>query len=319
MIVEIREFLAEYPHQTPSAERRALSEAIGQAKRARNAIILAHNYQLPEIQDVADFIGDSLELSRRAAATDAEVIVFCGVHFMAQTAKLLSPDRVVLLPDITAGCPMADMITPEQLEAFKAQYPGRPVVAYVNTTAEVKAGSDICCTSANSVKVVEYLEAEEVLFVPDRYLAHWTQRHTQKRIIGYQGFCPTHALFTADMIAEARGERPEAAVMCHPECRPEVCDAADVIASTSGMLREAAKLPQREVIVGTEWGLAYRMAQENPEKRFYVFPEAVCPNMKKITLPVLAASLTDMIGEIEIAGEIIKRARIAVERMLAVP
>ncbi len=319
MTIEIRDYLEQFPGQTPVEEREALGAAIRQARDERGAVILAHNYQLPEVQDVADFTGDSLELSRKAAETDAQVIVFCGVRFMAQTAKLLSPERPVLLPHPGAGCPMADMVDPAQLEAFKAQHPGLPVVAYVNTTAEVKAGSDICCTSANSVKVVESLDADEVLFIPDRYLAHWTQRQTSKRIIGYPGFCPTHALMTVEMIEQARREHPEALAMCHPECPPEVCEAADVVASTSGMVRAARERPEREIIVATEWGLAWCTAQENPGKRFYVFPEAVCPNMKKITLLILLNSLREMTGRIEIAEDVIGPARRAVERMLALP
>ncbi len=318
MTVEIREYVEQYPGQTPLPLRAELAAAIQDLKRSRGAVILAHNYQLPEIQDLADYLGDSLELSRKAAATEANMIVFCGVHFMAQTAKILSPQRLVLLPDPAAGCPMADMINPSQLAAFRAKYPGRPVVAYVNTTAEVKADSDICCTSANSVRVVESLPDDEVLFIPDRYLAEWTQKQTGKRIIGYPGFCPTHIPLTLEMIQEARAEHPQAVVMCHPECRPEVSEAADVVASTSGMLRAARERPDKEFVIATEWGLACRMAKDDPAKRFYVFPDAVCPNMKRITLPKLLASLQDTIGEIEIPPEVLEQARGAVERMLAV-
>ncbi len=318
MVVEIRDYLADYPDQTPVDERAALTDELAKLKAERRAIILVHNYQLPEIQDIADELGDSLGLSRKAAATDAEVIVFCGVHFMAQTAKILSPERTVLLPEPSAGCPMADMITPDQLERFKSEHPGRPVVAYVNTTAEVKAVSDICCTSANAVQVVNSLPDDEILFVPDRYLAAWTQKHTDKRVIPYQGFCPTHALFTADMIREARAAHPDALVMCHPECPPEVTDLADVVASTSGMVKAAAQTDAQEVVVATEWGLAYRLAKEHPDKRFYIFPEAVCPNMKKIKLASVVRSLRDLSGQIEIAPEVIERARAAVERMVAI-
>ena len=319
MFVEIRDYVEEFPTQTPKEERAGLTAEVEELKHQRKAVILAHNYQLPEIQDIADFIGDSLELSRKAAATDAEVIIFCGVHFMAQTAKILSPDRLVLLPDINAGCPMADMITPDLLRRFRTPYPGLPVVAYVNTTAEVKAEVDICCTSANAVKVINSLEADRLLFVPDRYLAHYVQRHTRKQVIGYKGFCPTHALFTADMVLEAKAAHPQALAMCHPECPPEVIDVADVVASTSGMVKVAAERPETEFILATEWGIGYRMAKENPEKRFYVFPEAACPNMKRITLPKVVASLRESIGEIQIASEVITRARQAVERMLAIP
>lgn len=318
MFVEIRDYVTEFPGQTPLHERSELAAAVQELKRQRKAILLVHNYQLPEIQDIADFIGDSLELSRRAAATDADVIVFCGVHFMAQTAKILSPDRLVLLPDINAGCPMADMITPHLLRRFREPYPGLPVVAYVNTTAEVKAEVDICCTSANAVKVINSLDADRLLFVPDRYLAHYVQRHTEKQVIGYKGFCPTHALFTADMVLQAKAAHPQAVAMCHPECPPEVIDVADVVASTSGMVKAAAERPETEFILATEWGIAYRMAKENPTKRFYIFPEATCPNMKRITLPKVVASLRESIGEIEIPSDVIARARQAVERMVAV-
>jgi quinolinate synthase len=318
MVVEIREFLATYPGQTPADERAALAAEVRALRVARRAVILAHNYQLPEIQDVADFVGDSLELSRQAAATDAEVIVFCGVHFMAQTAKLLSPERVVVLPDPEAGCPMADMITPAQLARFKAQYPGRPVVAYVNTTAEVKADCDICCTSANSVKIVNSLPEDELLFVPDQYLARWTEAQTSKRLIAYPGFCPTHVALTAALVEEARAQHPEAVVMCHPECLPEVSARADVVASTSGMVRAAREGPEQQFIVATEWGLAYRLARENPQKYFWVFPEAVCPNMKKISLAKLAAALRVLEPRIEIPAAVLWRARETVERMLAV-
>ena len=318
MPIEIRDYLAIYPGQTPPDERAELAAEIADLKRQRGAVLLVHNYQLPETQDIADLLGDSLELSRKAADTDAEVIVFCGVHFMAQTAKLLSPARPVLLPDAEAGCPMADMIDPAGLARFKEKHPGLPVVAYVNTTAEVKAESDICCTSANAIKVVESLDADALLFIPDQFLGHWVQRHTEKQVIGYRGFCPTHAYFSAELIEEARLEHPGAVVMCHPECPPEVTDAADIVASTSGMVRAAAESDDREFIIATEWSLACRMAKDNPEKRYYVFPDAVCPNMKRISLAKVAASLREMCEQIEIPQDVAERARRSVERMLAV-
>ena len=326
MPIEIRDYVAIYPNQTPLDQRAELAAEIAELKKQRGAVLLVHNYQLPETQDIADLLGDSLELSRKAAETDAaagpqgrpEVIVFCGVHFMAQTAKLLSPDRPVLLPDAEAGCPMADMIDPAQLARFKEKHPGLPVVAYVNTTAEVKAESDICCTSANAIKVVESLDTDALLFIPDQFLGHWVQRHTEKQVIGYRGFCPTHAYFTAELIEEARIEHPGAVVMCHPECPPEVTDAADIVASTSGMVREAAESDDREFIIATEWSLACRMAKDNPEKRYYIFPDAVCPNMKRINLAKVAASLREMREQIEIPEDVAAKARRTVERMLAV-
>ena len=285
----------------------------------QNAIILAHNYQLGEIQDVADFVGDSLELSRKAAETRAEVIVFCGVHFMAETAKILSPGKTVLLPDLNAGCPMADMITAEQLREFKAEYPGRPVVAYVNTSAEVKAESDICCTSANAVKVVESLEADEILFVPDKCLADYVASRTDKEIIAWQGFCPTHYQITPDDILEVKAEHPTAEVVAHPECSREVLELADGIFSTSGIIRYVKQSTAREFIIATEEGLLHRLRAENPDKRFYPpTGGAICPNMKLITLEVLASSLENLQYQIELSVDIISRARNAIERMIAI-
>ncbi|MCL6519017.1 MAG: quinolinate synthase NadA [Armatimonadetes bacterium] len=285
----------------------------------RNAVILAHNYQLGEIQDVADFVGDSLELSRKAAEAQADVIVFCGVHFMAETAKILSPQKTVLLPDLAAGCPMADMITAEQLRELKAEYPGRPVVAYVNTSAAVKAESDICCTSANAVKVVESLDADEVIFVPDKCLGDYVASKTNKRVICYPGFCPTHYNITPEDILRAKEEHPKALVIAHPECTKEVLELADGVFSTSGMIRFARESSAREFIVATEEGLLHRLYQENPGKKFYA-PTAgvVCPNMKLITLEKLAWSLENMQYTIELPADIINRARKAIERMIEI-
>lgn len=297
----------------------AVLEDIRRLCEERRAVILAHNYQRPEVQDIADFAGDSLELSRRAAATDADVIVFCGVHFMAQTAKLLSPDKTVLLPELEAGCPMADMITPAQLREFKAQHPGAPVVAYVNTTAEVKAEVDICCTSANAVAVVRSLEARKVLFVPDRHLGRWiAQQVPDKELILYPGFCPTHQFITADMIREVKREHPDAEVMAHPECSGEVVELADAVLSTSGMLRHAATSPAREFIVATEMGLVYPLQKQNPGKTFHPLFVALCPNMKLTTLQSVRRALVEDIHRIEIATDIAARARQSVERMVAV-
>lgn len=286
-------------------------------RQQRCAVILVHNYQLPEIQDVADFLGDSLDLSRQAAATDAEVIVFCGVHFMAQTAKLLSSEKLVLMPDPTAGCPMADMVTPEQLRAFKAQYPGAPVVAYVNTTAEVKAESDLCCTSANAVEVVRSLPDQRIIFIPDQYLADWVARQVpDKEIIPYPGFCPTHIAIEPEAIQALQQQHPQAVVVAHPECPPDVLALADEVTSTGGMVRFARETSAREIIVVTEKEMVYRLQKENPDKTFYPIGEAVCPNMKKTTLPKLVASLREMQYPIEIEEEIAVRARRAVERMI---
>lgn len=288
-------------------------------QQRRNAVILAHNYQLGEIQDVADFVGDSLELSRKAAETTADTIVFCGVHFMAETAKVLSPQKTVLLPDLQAGCPMADMITVGQLRRFKAEHPGRPVVAYVNTSAAVKAESDICCTSANAVKVVESIEADEVLFIPDKCLADYVASKTSKRVIPYPGYCPTHLHILPEDILRQKALHPDALVIVHPECTRAVIELADGVFSTSGMLRFAKESPAREFIIGTEKGILHRLKKESPDKKFYSPTEhAICPNMKLITLEKLAWSLEDNQYPIELSPDIIDRARGAIQRMIEI-
>jgi len=285
----------------------------------RNAVILAHNYQLGEIQDVADFVGDSLELSRKAAETTADTIVFCGVHFMAETAKILSPEKTVLLPDLQAGCPMADMLTVEQLREFKAQYPGRPVVAYVNTSAAVKAEVDICCTSANAIKVIEALDADEILFVPDKCLADYAQSKTSKKIIPYPGYCPTHLRILPEHILKEKDLHPKALVLAHPECSRGVIQLADEVCSTSGMLRFARENSAQEFIIGTEEGIIHRLSKDNPEKKFYSPTVlAICPNMKLITLEKLAWSLEDNQYPIELPSDIIDKARHAIQRMIEI-
>ncbi len=301
------------------ADQAEIAEEINQLKAARNAVILAHNYQLPEIQDTADFLGDSLGLSRQAAATEAEIIVFCGVHFMAQTAKLLSPQKTVLMPDPSAGCPMADMITSESLREFRQPYSDAPVVSYVNTTAEVKAESDICCTSSNAVRVVESLEQQTILFTPDANLGDWVQEQLpDKQIVIYPGCCNVHVAIRPEMISELKQEHPQAVVVAHPECIKEVRDMADVVTSTGGMVRFARESEARQIILGTEQGLCYRLRQDNPDKQFYAVEAALCPNMKKTTLPKLAACLREMTGEITIPPGVAEQARASVERMVAV-
>jgi quinolinate synthase len=288
-------------------------------KGRRNAVILAHNYQLGEIQDVADFVGDSMELSRKAAETEADTIVFCGVHFMAETAKILSPRKTVLLPDLEAGCPMADMITVEQLREFKAKYPGRPVVAYVNTSAAVKAEVDICCTSANAIKVVESLDADEIIFIPDMCLADYVASKTSKKIIPYPGFCPTHHRILPEDILRQKALHPDALVIVHPECTRAVIQLADGVFSTSGMVRFAKESPAEEFIIGTEKGIIHRLQKDSPDKKFYAPTEhTICANMKKITLEKLAWSLEDNQYPIELPADIIEKARGAIERMIAI-
>ena len=302
----------------PMANRNAeLVEKILNLKEKRNAVILVHNYQPGEIQDIADFVGDSLDLSQKAAKTDADVIVFCGVHFMAETAVILSPQKTVLLPDINAGCPMADMITVEGLLKKKAEHPNAAVVCYVNSSAEVKAESDVCCTSANAVKVVESLDAEEILFVPDQYLGHYVSTRTSKKMILWPGYCPTHVKFQPEHITKLRSKHPQAKVVVHPECRPDVIALADEVLSTGGMCRYAGRGDVKEMIVGTEVGIIHRLKKENPGKKFIpLLDKAICPNMKLITLEKVLWSLEEMAPEVKVAEEIRLRAKAAVDKML---
>jgi quinolinate synthase len=292
---------------------------IAELKTARNAVIVAHNYQSAEVQDVADFVGDSLELSRKAAVWEAGTIVFCGVHFMAETAAILAPDKTVLLPAREAGCPMADMITAADLRAWKARYPGRPVVCYVNTSAEVKAESDICCTSANAVEVVKSLGADEVLFVPDKNLAAWTARRTGTKIVAWDGYCYVHNRFRASDIREKKALHLRAEVWAHPECPLEVLDLADRVLSTGGMVREAARTSSREVILATEAGLIHRLKKENPAVEYFPAREmAFCSNMKKTTLDKVLDSLRKGVHRVVVSPGIAERARGAIEKMLLV-
>ncbi len=287
-------------------------------KKQRKAVILAHNYQLGEIQDIADFVGDSLELSQNAARTEADVIVFCGVLFMAETASILCPDKIVLLPDVNAGCPMADMVTAESLRKRKRELPGATVVCYINSTAEVKAESDVCCTSANAVKVIESLDSSEILFVPDQYLGHYISTKTNKKMVFWPGFCPTHARIQPEDITNLKREYPQAKAIVHPECRPEVIAVADEALSTGGMCRFARQTDAREIIVGTEIGIIYRLKKENPKKKFISISEqAVCPSMKLITLEKVLWSLQNMAPEVKVTEEIRRQAKSAVDKMLA--
>lgn len=294
-------------------------EKINQLKDKRNAVILAHNYQLPEVQDVADYVGDSLGLSVQASETDAEVIVFCGVHFMAETAKLLSPGKTVLLPDVDAGCPMADMVTGEQLRALKKEHPGAKVLCYVNTSAEVKAECDLCCTSGNAEGLVRkvFSEDEEIIFVPDKYLADYVTGVTRHTFVAWNGFCPTHARILPEDIRRQRELHPGARVIAHPECNRTVREEADLVTSTEGMCRFARETEAQDIIVGTEIGIIHRLKKENPGKNFYPASEqAVCPNMKRITLEKVFWALEDMKPAIEIPETVARRARTSVTRML---
>lgn len=294
-----------------------MKEKINALLKKRNAIMLAHNYQPPEIQDMADLCGDSLELSIKAAQTEAEVIVFCGVHFMAETASILSPDKTVLLPRPDAGCPMADMIEPQALKAMLDTLPPMPVVTYVNSTAVVKAISTICCTSANAIEVVNSLDADQVLMTPDRNLALYTTLHTKKKIHTWKGFCPIHDRLRPEDVRKAISAHPDAVFMAHPECRPEVLELADAVRSTSGMLRYVTESDSDAFIVGTEIGLIYPLQKAAPGKRFYqASADMLCPDMKKITLKDIARSLETMEGEVKVPKKIQRPALKAVQRMV---
>lgn len=299
-------------HQQESIAR------INQLRKEKNAVILAHNYELGEIQDIADYVGDSLGLSIEARDADCEVIVFCGVKFMAETAKILSPDKTVLLPVEEAGCPMADMADAEQLRRFKREHPGAVTVAYVNSTAEVKTEVDICCTSANAAEVIAAIPADkEVIFLPDRNLGANVARQLGRKLILWPGFCPTHMRISREMIRQRKQEFPDAAVMVHPECPPEVVEMADAAVSTGGMLKFARKTGAKQIIVGTELGIIHRLKKENPDKLFIpVSEQAVCPYMKLIELSDVLRSLENMETEIVLAPEVIAKAKASIVRML---
>ncbi|MBW2568612.1 MAG: quinolinate synthase NadA [Deltaproteobacteria bacterium] len=294
-----------------------MKEKIKELLKKRNAIMLAHNYQPPEIQDLADLCGDSLELSIKASLTGAETILFCGVTFMAETASILSPEKTVLLPRKDAGCPMADMITPKQLKEKLGKLPSMPVVTYVNSSASVKAMSTICCTSANAVQVVNSLEEEEILMVPDRNLAQYTASKTNKKIHLWDGFCPIHNNLTVEDVLRIKDKHSDAVFMAHPECRPDVLELADTITSTSGMIKYAKRSDRSSFIVGTETGMIYPLKKANPDKKFYQASESMlCPGMKKITLEDIIKSLETMEGEIKVPEQIRLPALSAVQRMI---
>jgi quinolinate synthase len=300
----------------------SIVEKINRLRRERGALVLAHSYQPGEVQDVADVVGDSLELSRIAAQNDsARLVVFCGVHFMAETAAILRPDRPVYMPDPNAGCPMANMITPRELAEEKQRHPGAVVVAYINTTAEIKAASDICCTSANAAQVVRSVpEDKSIIFVPDRNLGGWVAEQTgRSNLIPWRGFCPTHNRIMEHDVREARAVHPGAPVVAHPECRPEVRAVADQIASTSGMVRFAKESPAQEFIIATEIGMCYRLAKECPGKRFWPVTElADCPNMKLTTLEKVLWELEDLAHPVRLDPAVAAAARRPLEKMVEV-
>ncbi len=293
---------------------------INQLKKQRDAVILAHNYQIGEIQDIADFTGDSLELSRKAAAVKESVIVFCGVHFMAETASILAPDKTVLVPDVKAGCPMANMITAEQLVELKSQHPEALVVCYVNSTADVKAHCDYCCTSGNAVKLVGSLPRDrEIIFVPDRHLGSYVEEQLGRKLILWPGYCATHVKITVDEIVAARAAHPGAPVIVHPECPKSLREAADYSLSTGQMVALAAESAHTEFLIGTELGMLHRLRKDFPAKKFYpVSEKALCPNMKKNTLEKLLWALENMEPVVKVPSEIAKQALRSLENMVAV-
>jgi quinolinate synthase len=304
--------------RTKEKIERLQSEIIG-LKREKNAILLVHNYQRPEIQDINDYIGDSLGLAIKASETDSDIIVFCGVDFMAQSAKILSPKKKVLHPNVKARCPMAAMIDAGSLRELKQEHPDAVVVSYVNTTADVKAESDICCTSANAVKVVKSQPDKKVIFTPDTNLGLYVKRFVKdKELILWPGYCYTHDKIYPDEIKRLKALHPRAVVMVHPECRPETIDLADHTLSTEGMVNLVKKSEAREFIVGTEKEMCYRLMKENPDKEFYPTRGAVCPHMKYITLDNILDSLKTLKPEINIPSEIVERAKKPLQRMVEI-
>ena len=303
----------------PATSVTELRERILDLKKKLNAVIMAHNYQLPAVQDIADITGDSLELAREATGIECEVIVLCGVRFMAESVAILNPERTVLLSVGTAGCPMADMIDADELRQWKQRYPGAAVVCYVNSSAAVKAESDYCCTSANALKVVEAVPNDEVLFVPDRNLGHYISTMTEKRVILYPGYCNTHHRLTAKHVMRARREHPDAVVLVHPECRPEVIEKADAALSTSQMLRYARESPEKQFLIGTEEGLVYRLQQDNPGKSFHTISKSmICHDMKKTTLYEVVQTMEQRRNVVVVPEDIRLGAKRALDRMLAV-
>ena len=297
-----------------------LKQEIRALLKKRNGVLLAHNYMRDEVQEIADITGDSLALSMEAAKTGAEVIVFCGVHFMAESASILAPGKTVLLPRLDAGCPMADMVTAEGLVRMKEGHPGVPVVTYVNSSAAVKAASDICCTSANALRVVDSLPEPEVIFVPDRNLGRYVARFSAKTFYFWEGYCPTHERLKAEDVIRLKGEYPDALFVCHPECTPQVTALADHVCSTSGMYDWCRKSPASRFIIGTEAGILYRLRQESPDKEFILAsPALICPNMKLTSLEDILAALQTMEPVVKVAEEVRVAAKRALDRMLAIP
>ena len=301
--------------------KKNLKKKILKLKKEKHAVIIVHNYQRDEVQDVADISGDSLALSQAAVKADAKVIVFCGVDFMAESASILNPDKIVLLPVKEAGCPMADMVTAERLKEKKKEYPEAAIVCYVNSSAAIKAESDICCTSSNAIQVVNSLkDYKEVIFIPDKNLGRYVQQHTpDKKIILWDGFCPTHIRVSKEEVLKAKEKHPEAEVLAHPECNPDVLNVSDHVCSTGGMFSYVKLSKSKEFIIATESGMLYRLKKDNPDKKFYMATNRlICPTMKLTTLGWVAHSLEAMEHEVRICGAIRDKACKALERMLKI-
>jgi quinolinate synthase len=300
-------------------QNRELKERILQLKKEKNAIILAHYYQRDEIQEIADFRGDSFLLAQKAAETDAEVIIFCGVHFMGESAKILAPNKTVVIPDERAGCPMADMVNIDGLRALKRQHPNAKVVAYINTSAEVKSETDICCTSANAVNVVNSVDADEIIWVPDKNLGDYVSKHTDKKMILWEGYCNTHDMLTVRDVVEMKAQYPAAEFVVHPECRPEVLKLADFVGSTTAILKYCQESACEEFIVGTEDGTGYQLRLDNPTKTFrFATKYLVCPNMKVNNLKKVAKCLETLSPQVYVPQDVADKARLSLERMLLV-
>lgn len=314
------------PAAAPAIDRVALIDEIHELAKERNAIILAHNYQMSDVQDVAHFVGDSLGLAIEAQKTDSDLIIFCGVHFMAESAKIMNPEKKVLLPNLSAGCSLADSITPESLEDWKRRYPDHTVVTYVNSSADVKAMSDICCTSANAVSIVRSLPNNKILFTPDRNLGRWVKNQVpEKEIAIYDGACPTHDVLRGANVTKTKSAFPDAVIIAHPECRQDIIEIADEVCSTTAMLGRIAKYPDvKTFIVATENGIIHQMKKRYPDKEFVMADGCIgcrlhCPYMKMITLADVKRSLVEDKFEIEVEPDVMEGARLALERMLAVP
>jgi len=302
-----------------AAQNRELKARIAELKKERNAIILAHYYQRDEIQEVADFRGDSFLLAQKAAQTDAEVIVFCGVHFMGESAKILAPSKTVLIPDERAGCPMADMVNVEGLKALKKRHPNAAVVTYINSSAEIKAETDICCTSANAVKVIQSIDAEEIIWVPDKNLGDYVSKFTDKKMIIWEGYCNTHDMLTVKDVMEMKAQHPNAQFVVHPECRPEVVKLGDFVGSTTAIIKYCKESDCQEFIVGTEDGTGYQLRMDSPHKHFHFATKfLVCPNMKVNNLKKVVKCLETMQPQIYVPPQVAEKAKLSLERMLQV-